>query len=74
MILKLIGLGIKGYCKDRFNIFDGVIVILSTIEVIMFYSGSGGPTSGGAISAFRAFRLLRMIKLARSWTGLRLLL
>lgn len=70
MILKLIGLGIRGYCADRFNIFDGVIVILSTIEVILFYSGTSGPSTGGAISAFRALRLLRVLKLARSWVAL----
>jgi hypothetical protein len=73
MILKLIGLGIRGYCSDRFNIFDGVIVILSTIEVILFYSGVSG-SGGSAISAFRAFRLLRVFKLAKSWTSLRNLL
>jgi hypothetical protein len=73
MILKLIGLGVKGYCSDRFNIFDGVIVFLSTIEVILFYSGVTG-SGNSAISAFRAFRLLRVFKLAKSWTSLRNLL
>lgn len=75
MILKIIGLGFKGYCKDRFNIFDGFIVALSTVEVALFYSGSNSDvSSGGAISAFRAFRLLRIFKLARSWTALQKLL
>ena len=27
MIIKLYGLGIKGYCGDNFNIFDGIVVI-----------------------------------------------
>ena len=35
MILKLVGMGFKGYVKDSFNIFDGVIVILSTVEIIV---------------------------------------
>ena len=36
MILMLIGFGFGGYIKDSFNIFDGVIVIISLIE--LFYS------------------------------------
>ena len=33
MILKLIGLGVKNYVLDRFNLFDGFIVIVSLIEL-----------------------------------------
>jgi voltage-dependent calcium channel L type alpha-1D len=72
MILKLIGYGVRGYCKDSFNLFDGTIVILSTIEIIMNYTRGGSATA--VISAFRAFRLLRVFKLAKSWTSLRNLL
>ena len=32
MVLKLIALGPFGYIKDGFNVFDGVIVILSYIS------------------------------------------
>ena len=61
-------MGVRGYCQDHFNIFDGVIVILSTIEVILFYAVTSiGVSSGGAISAFRAFRILRVFKLVRRW-------
>ena len=69
MILKLIGLGFRGYTKDHFNIFDGVIVILSTIEIIISYSFPNSFVEGGALSAFRGFRLLRVFKIARSWTS-----
>lgn len=34
MIIKLIGLGIKGYFCDKYNIFDGIIVILTAIDII----------------------------------------
>jgi hypothetical protein len=68
MLFKLVGLGIRGYCKESFNIFDAFIVVLSTVEVAMFYSGD---ESGSAISAFRAFRLLRVFKIARTWTNLK---
>jgi len=65
MVVKLIGLGFSTYIKDRFNIFDAVIVMLSIVDVSLSYSPNGG--TGGAISAFRAFRLLRVFKLAKSW-------
>ena len=69
MLLKLIGMGFKGYTKDHFNIFDGFIVILSTIEIIVSRSVSNTFVEGGALSAFRGFRLLRVFKIARSWTS-----
>ena len=70
MILKLIGMGWKGYTSDSFNIFDGVIVVLSTIEIIVSLSFPGSFVGeGGALSAFRGFRLLRVFKIARSWTS-----
>lgn len=35
MISKIIGLGIKGYLRDKLNCFDGIIVILSMIELVL---------------------------------------
>lgn len=72
MIIKLIGRGVKGYAVDKFNLFDCIIVVLSSVEVILSNTESG-PTAistNGAISAFRALRLLRIFKLARFWHGL----
>lgn len=65
MIIKLLGLGPNKYAKDSFNIFDGVVVIISCIELIIKYAGV--PTTGGAFSGLRAVRLLRIFKLAKSW-------
>ncbi len=69
MLLKVVGLGFKGYTSDSFNIFDGVIVILSTVEIVISYSFPNSFVEGGALSAFRGFRLLRIFKIARSWTS-----
>ena len=33
MALKLGGLGLRGYVYDSFNVFDGVIVIISLVEI-----------------------------------------
>jgi len=35
MTFKIYGKGVKGYCADYFNIFDGVIVLLSIIELVI---------------------------------------
>lgn len=49
MILKLIGIGPKEYLRDTFNIFDGIIVILSIVELFfdtftLSDDGSGGSS------------------------------
>lgn len=73
MLIKLVGLGFKEYAADSFNLFDCSVVMISLIENIIDWIGIdfGG---GGAISALRAIRLLRVFKLARSWTSFRELL
>ena len=86
MVLKLVGLGVMQYAKDRINLFDFVIVWISVVELIVEQTsetcdlnGSTNATActeGGAsgLSALRTFRLLRVFKLARSWKNLRELL
>lgn len=69
MVIKLIGLGFRGYARDSFNIFDALVVILSLVELTMVTVLTDTPST--AVSAFRGVRLLRIFKMARSWTGLR---
>lgn len=73
MVMKLIGLGWNGYVHDRFNVFDGFMVIVGLIEIIMTASNSSGGNFS-SIMVLRAFRLLRIFKLARRWKSLRILL
>ena len=35
MVIKLIGLGLREYCRDSFNIFDAVVVILSILDIVI---------------------------------------
>jgi len=35
MLLKLIALGIFGYVKSMWNIFDGIVVLMSIVDVII---------------------------------------
>jgi hypothetical protein len=66
MIIKIVGLTPRGYIEDRFNVFDAAVMCLSVLEYII-----GGTSS---VTVFRAFRLLRIFKLARSWTSLQRML
>lgn len=61
VVLKLIGLGVRGYSADKFNIFDAAIVIISIVEMFIGSEGGGGP-----LSALRAFRLFRIFKIFRA--------
>jgi hypothetical protein len=38
LIIKLLGRGFKHYLRDRFNWFDGVVVIVSSIDIIISYT------------------------------------
>lgn len=74
MIIKLYGLGLRVYCKDAFNIFDGLIVILSLVELSITIASSGGGGKKNATSAFRAvrvFRILRVLRVTRLLRSLR---
>jgi len=39
MLLKLVGLGFRSYARDRFNLFDAVIVIISLVDFALSFSG-----------------------------------
>ena len=69
MVIKLFGLGFKEYAKDSFNLFDAIVVALSLIELVLVNAGVE-ELAGGAFSAIRSVRLLRVFKLARSWKDL----
>lgn len=58
VILKFVGLGLRLFIQDKFNVFDAFVVMVSFIEILMA-SGSG------AFSSLRAFRLFRIFKLFR---------
>ena len=67
MIIKMIGLGFKEYFAENFNKFDFLIIMFSVFEMLI--NALNIKIGGGAISALRALRLLRVFKLARSWTS-----
>ena len=72
--IKIVALK-KEYFKDRYNVFDFILVVVSIPEVILgVVAGSDGGGVGGAMSAFRVFRLTRVARVAQGLEGLRVLL
>ncbi|RWS27057.1 voltage-dependent t-type calcium channel subunit alpha-1g-like protein [Leptotrombidium deliense] len=63
MLLKLSAEGCYVYISDGFNVFDGIVVVVSVME-LMEESGSG-------LSVLRTFRLLRILKLVRFMPALK---
>ncbi|XP_068439080.1 voltage-dependent T-type calcium channel subunit alpha-1G isoform X3 [Clinocottus analis] len=57
MLLKILVYGPFGYIKNPYNIFDGIIVVISVWEIV-------GQQHGG-LSVLRTFRLMRVLKLVR---------
>ena len=67
MGLKLIAFNPIGYIRDKMNIFDGCIVILSIFEMTLFSGGGSKAVSAfRAVRIFRTFRVLRVTRLLRS--------
>ncbi|KAK9508510.1 hypothetical protein O3M35_006051 [Rhynocoris fuscipes] len=69
MMMKIIAEGPFGYISNGFNVFDGVIVVLSVVELAQTVLGEGEGSSG--LSVLRTFRLLRILKLVRFMPNLR---
>ena len=67
MMFKLFGFGVKGYLNDYWNIFDGIIVFMSLLELCL-----QGEKS--MFQVLRAFRLARLFRIIKSWKKLRILL
>lgn len=67
MIIKILGFGPKGYIRDRFNIFDAIVVIVSIVDTTVTSVLEYEVNVGDAISTFRIFRLFRVIKLVKRW-------
>lgn len=64
MVFKIIAFGVKGYVRDPFNLFDGILVMISLVGMaIEIFSGTdSGKTN--VITVFRSIRVLRIFKLA----------
>ena len=62
---QVCALGALGYWRDPLNRFDGIVVVIGLLDV-----GSAWVHVGVNAQVLRAFRLLRVLKLLRSWPSL----
>ncbi|XP_049817444.1 voltage-dependent T-type calcium channel subunit alpha-1H-like isoform X2 [Aethina tumida] len=71
MVLKIVADGPFGYISNGFNVFDGVIVVLSAVEIFQKYTYDDEMHNDSGLSVLRTFRLLRILKLVRFLPNLR---
>lgn len=67
MCMKVGGLTFRVYCRDWFNVFDFTIVGFSVLEIVLAKTVN---INGPSTTILRTFRLLRVLKLARSMKSL----
>ncbi|CAE7267744.1 unnamed protein product [Symbiodinium necroappetens] len=72
-VILHLALGPLVYWQDNAMAFDGVIVILSVVDILNDLA-SGAESGGSAITALRAFRMLRIFKLAKKFPSMKILL
>lgn len=72
VVLKLVGLGLKRWAKDRYNLFDALVVLLSVFEVVLsppkLLTGTkrvAQKSKTASFSGLRSVRLFALFKLAR---------
>ncbi|CAI2378686.1 unnamed protein product [Moneuplotes crassus] len=58
VLLKVIGKGMKEFARDKFNLFDTLIVVISILDLFVLSGNS-------SFTALRAFRLFRVFKIFR---------
>jgi hypothetical protein len=75
----MIALGFHSFFFDNFNIFDSILVLIGCIDTVIklillsspqedpSLTSSNSGSLSGVLSAVRAFRLLRIFKLATTW-------
>eukprot|EP00659_Diplonema_papillatum_P008146 gene8146-12535_t len=60
MLLKIGGLRLAGYCRDGWNLFDALVVVVCVVDLLAAPRGRNR-----AYSVLRCLRLLRLLKIAR---------
>ncbi|XP_070174402.1 sodium channel protein 1 brain-like isoform X2 [Littorina saxatilis] len=67
-VLKIVGQGFRGYFASRWNRFDFLIAVISIVSIVLEKQNINGT------QFLRAFRLLRVLKLAQVWPAMNSLL
>ena len=70
MALKLCGLGCGGYWADGWNVLDGTIVLISTVDLAVEMLAMNSEINLSFLRILRMLRVLRVLRLMKSWSGL----
>lgn len=74
MGIKIIALGINNYMKDTMNLFDGLVVILSLVEIIFMSGKNSAMSAFRSVRIFRTFRVLRVTRLLRALSFMKVII
>lgn len=74
-IMKLVALGLKLYVKDKWNVLDVFIVVLSVVGIVLEELKSNIiPINPTVLRVMRVMRIARVLKLLKMAKGIRALL
>lgn len=62
-LIKLIGIGLRAYIKDEWNIFSFLIALVSAFGILI--SAFNPSAIKGSITFLRSFRILRILRLLK---------
>lgn len=62
VLLKLVGLGVRVFVKEKFNQFDFLIVVISIVQLVVKEDDSNDASFFSSLRAFRLFKLFRLFK------------
>jgi len=65
-ILKIISLGFQNYLRDKINIFDFILVLISMLMLVNSDNKSSSFSAFRALRLFKALKALRVTRLIRS--------
>lgn len=65
MILKLVAFTWRGYIKSGWNIFDGVVVVISLVDAVLTLSTEIDNTGANLLRSFRLVSSLISLELCR---------
>jgi hypothetical protein len=74
MGLKIIGIGVVKYLKDKMNYLDGGIVLLSLVDLFPSSGGGANLSAFRSLRIFRTFRVLRITRLLRAMKDMQIIL
>ena len=65
IVFKILGDGFIIFIRDRMNIFDFIVVLLSLLELVLISGTNSGISALRSVRVFRLFRVLRVALIFR---------